>query len=279
MKELVEAEGWSHGDAVLPSTVMTVSFSLAMLVFGLFQEKYGPRLTVWAGSVLMGAGLFFAAQFVTVAGITVGYGILHGCGIAACFSTTQATALKWIPAGRQGRTIGVISAACGLSSVVMVWISEMLIQWGGIVSAFRILGIWIMAVTFLSGCFLRLPKPGDMEENTRPQEISADIERAADGDFLPGGDMNCRQMLGTRMFYYVLGFYLLGCAATQVPMNHISVIASLQAGIENGAMFASAISICNFLLTSKTICISTISWNPTSCWYTITYFCSAAMII
>ncbi len=246
LKELVEVEGWSHGDAVLPSTVMTVSFSLAMLLFGLFQEKYGPRLTIWAGSLLMGAGLFLAAQSVTAAGITVGFGILHGSGIAACFSTTQSTALKWIPAGRQGRTIGVISAACGLSSVVLVWVSEVLLRTGGIVFAFRILGAFIMTGTFLAGCFMRLPKAGELEE-TAPAEKKSGEETVSEQEILPGGDMNRHQMLRTRMFYYVLGFYLLGCASTQVPMNHISVIASLQAGLENGAMFVSVISVCNFL--------------------------------
>ena len=233
---LIEQEGWTNAEAVLPSTIMAVSYSVSMLLFGFFQEKYGPRLTLYVGALLMGGGLLVAAQFMTVAGVAFGYGILHGCGVGACFSTTQATTLKWIPPERQGRVTGVISSMYGMSSVLMAVVAEFFIDRGGLQTAFYVIGTAIIVVVFLAGSFFRLPEPG--------QGYAKAVKVSADG---PAEELDCRGMIRTRTFWMVLGVYIFGASAALVPINHISMITSMQGGLTSGYIFVSILSVCNCL--------------------------------
>lgn len=233
---LIEQEGWTNAEAVLPSTIMAVSYSVSMLLFGFFQEKYGPRLTLYVGALLMGGGLLVAAQFMTVAGVAFGYGILHGCGVGACFSTTQATTLKWIPPERQGRVTGVISSAYGMSSVLMAVVAEFFIDRGGLQTAFYVIGTAIIAVVFLAGSFFRLPEPG--------QGYAKAVKVSADG---PAEELDCRGMIRTRTFWMVLGVYIFGASAALVPINHISMITTIQGGLTSGYIFVGVLSVCNCL--------------------------------
>ncbi len=231
---LIEHEGWTNAQAALPSTIMAVSYSLSMLLFGFFQEKYGPRLTLHVGALLMGGGLLVAARFMTVAGVAFGYGILHGCGVGACFSTTQATVLKWIPPERQGRVSGVISSVYGMSSVLMAVVAEFFIGRGGLQQAFTFIGISIIAVVFLAGSFFRLPEPG--------HGYAKAVKEAVDG---PAEELDCRGMIRTHAFWLLLGTYIFGASAALMPINHISMITSMQGGLSNGYVFVSILSVCN----------------------------------
>ena len=232
---LVGQEGWTNAQAALPSTIMAVAYSLSMLLFGFFQEKYGPRLTLHLGALLMGGGLLIAARFTTVAGVATGYGLLHGCGVGACFSTTSATVLKWIPPERQGRVSGLISSVYGMSSVVMAMVAEFFIGRGGIQQAFSVIGISIIVVVFLAGSFFRLPEPG--------QGYAKAVK--ADSGEMPAENLNCREMIRTRTFWLLLGTYIFGASAALVPINHISMIATMQGGLSSGYVFVSILSVCN----------------------------------
>ena len=232
---LIGQEGWTNAQAALPSTIMAVAYSLSMLVFGFFQEKYGPRLTLYVGALLMGGGLLLAANFMTVAGVALGYGVLHGCGVGACFSTTSATVLKWIPPERQGRVSGLISSVYGMSSVVMAVVAEFFIGRGGIQQAFNVIGTSIIVVVFLAGSFFRLPEPG--------QGYAKAVK--AGGDDTPAVNLDCRGMIRTGTFWILLGTYIFGASAALVPINHISMITTMQGGLASGYIFVSILSVCN----------------------------------
>ena len=237
---LTSQEGWTAAQAVLPSTTMAVAYSISMLLFGFFQEKYGPRLTLYVGAILMGGGLLVAGQFMTVTGVALGYGLLQGCGVGAIFSTTQATTLKWVPPERQGRVTGIISGAYGLSTVLMAIIADFFIDRGGLQLAFRAIGLFVIALVILAGSFFRLPEPGQGYDRAARKSSGGDKEE-------PAEDLNCRQMVKTRHFWFLLVVYIFGASATFVPINHIAMITSSQAGLTNAYIFVSILSICNCL--------------------------------
>lgn len=232
---LIVEEGWTNAQSALPNAVMAVSYSVSMLLFGFFQEKYGPRITLYVGALLIGAGLFTAARFMTVTGVVIGYGIFHGCGIAACFSTTQATTLKWIPPEQQGRISGLISSAYGMSSVLMAVAAAFFINRGGLQQAFQVIGAAMVAVVFLAGSFFRLPEPGQRYARASVQGNESS----------PAENLNCRSMTRTRAFWLLLGTYIFGASATFVPINHISMIASSQGGLSSAYAFVSIMAVCN----------------------------------
>ncbi|MCS4466966.1 hypothetical protein JTS99_13870 [Clostridium botulinum] len=58
-KSLINDLNWTSKQASFPYTVITVSFVIAMVIFGKIQDMKGPKLTVTLGGILMGQVLFF----------------------------------------------------------------------------------------------------------------------------------------------------------------------------------------------------------------------------
>ncbi|MCS4455890.1 hypothetical protein JTT00_17310 [Clostridium botulinum] len=62
-KSLINDLNWTSKQASFPYTVITVSFVIAMVIFGKIQDMKGPKLTVTLGGILMGTGLILSGIF------------------------------------------------------------------------------------------------------------------------------------------------------------------------------------------------------------------------
>jgi len=247
-KALIESYGWVYANAVLPSTLTTISYSVSMLVFGLFQEKFGPRKTLCIGALLMGGGLILCGITMSVPGIVLGYGICHGAGVGASFSTTQSTVLKWSARGKQGTISGLISSAYGLSSVIMSFLAGKLIEAYGIPTAFFTLAVVILLMILTAGSFVHLPQQSvPCIDTLGNKQASRVIMKEGEAWISETKELNFRQMIKTKLFYCLLGTYLFGAAAAMMPLNHISMIASIQGNVKNSYVFVSIISLFNCL--------------------------------
>lgn len=235
-KVLIQEHGWSYTQAALPNTATSLSYSLSMLAFGLIQEKYGPRLSLAVGSILMGAGLILSSFWLTVSGVVIGYGILFGCGVGACFSTTQATVLKWISADRQGLAAGITSGTYGISSILIAATAEYLLSRVGISATFFTMAVTSTPIILFLCRFIRLP---DIQ-NTKIQNVMAN-------ETSPCTDKTCLEMIKTRTFFCLLGVYILSTATSMMPLSHISMIATLQTNVENSTIFVGILTLSNCL--------------------------------
>ena len=88
--------------------------------------------------------------------------------------------------------------------------------------------------------FFSLPEPGQGYDRAAKKSTGNNGEE-------PSEDLNCRQMVKTRHFWFLLVVYIFGASATFVPINHIAMITSGQAGLTNAYIFVSILSICNCL--------------------------------
>ncbi len=56
-KGLENQLNWTSQEASLPYTVATISFVIAMILFGKIQDLKGPKITGTIGAILLGSGI------------------------------------------------------------------------------------------------------------------------------------------------------------------------------------------------------------------------------
>ncbi len=198
-----------------PSAALTFSLLLAILSLsssagGKLQDIIGPRLTVIAGGIILGAG-FFLASYSTPDYpwlLWVSYGVMGGLGMGLIYSTTIACAQKWYP-DKRGFITGIIVAALGFGGVMFTPLVEFLIKklgdlsipGSGELASFKVLGIIFIVVCTLGGLFIKNPPSGFAPAGwAAKQNGKEQLE-----DYLPS------QVLRTPYFYYITIALMLSC--------------------------------------------------------------------
>lgn len=96
-KSLINDLNWTSKQASLPYTVITVSFVIAMVIFGKIQDMKGPKLTVTLGGILMGTGLILSGIFTEPNIMILTMGVIAGAGIGTINASTTPPVVKWFP--------------------------------------------------------------------------------------------------------------------------------------------------------------------------------------
>ena len=233
-RALIEEHGFSSKQASLPYTAFTISFVIAMVVFGKLQDAKGPRLTVSLGVVLMGSGLILSGLFMSPTSLVVTMGIITGTGIGIINASTSPPVVKWYPPEKKGKVLGIVVAGAGLSSTIYSPLANNLINDIGVEKTLILIGVVALSTSVVLAQFLRNP-PMDLKAG------SAHISNYMQESF----DMGWRDMIRTKGFYklwLMLGF---SASAGLMIIGHISNIAKIQAGWEGGFLLVMMISIFN----------------------------------
>ena len=97
IKPLSAEFGWSRADISLAYSICLLVFGLTTFVAGKMSDKYGPRVVVAVGAVILGVG-FAAAGFIqSKVQLYLAYGLVAGLGGGLVYLPPIATAPKWWP--------------------------------------------------------------------------------------------------------------------------------------------------------------------------------------
>jgi len=171
-----------------------VAFTLFVLaetwlvpVEGYLVDRFGPRLLVAIGGVLVGVAWWINAEARTLFTLYVG-GLVGGVGAGIVYGTSVGNALKWFPEHR-GLAAGLTAAAFGAGSALTVVPIANLINRQGYESAFLYFGLGQGLVVILCGLVLRAPRHGEV-----PTVATSKVGQAQ-RDFTP------MEMLKTPVFW------------------------------------------------------------------------------
>ena len=143
-KALVNDLHWTSKQASLPYTFVTVTFVIAMAIFGKLQDNKGPRITATIASVMLGIGIILSGVFVSPIMLVITFGIIAGAGIGTANVSTVPPAVKWFPPEKKGMVTGLSVAGIGISAVVYSPISNALLNSIGISKTFIYVGIVVL---------------------------------------------------------------------------------------------------------------------------------------
>ena len=124
---MTKATGWSRTGI---STAMTIGF-LAMAVgsvaWGTLSDRFGPRLVVLSGSVLLAVSLALASYSRSLLEFQLVFGLLVGIATSAIFAPLMATATGWFDTHRS-LAVSLVSAGMGMAPMTMSPIAAWLVS-------------------------------------------------------------------------------------------------------------------------------------------------------
>jgi MFS family permease len=240
--------GWSRSVLAGAFSVFTLVHGGVNPLIGALCARYRPLRVIAAGGVAMGATLFLDSFISSPAGLYLGFGV----------ATAVAVALGgWVPSlvfvqrnfqERLGLSVGIISSGVGVGMLLVVPLTQLLIDAFGWRVAFRVLGliavVWILPSSlWLRHVMLSQLAPqnrGQTPEQNRgqtPQENREPTENqrqsGSDPDFVTLG-----QAMRTQPFWLLMAMFFFGNVASQTL--HVHQVAYL---VDHGLAAIAAASV------------------------------------
>ncbi|MCR4963782.1 MAG: OFA family MFS transporter [Firmicutes bacterium] len=234
VKPLADCYGWSISQTTLAFTLNGLLSPLPMIIGGRVVDQGHSRRVVICGGLLFALCFMFSGSVSKPWMLYVLYSGLGCFGLRAAYSGLIGNGLKLFY-DRKGFASGIIAASYASAAVFIAPAANYLIERYGVAAAFRVLGLIYLAVVLAAALFIKeAPQPGP------PRRLDA----------LPGGkgvNLNWRQMIKTRRFYWLVAVFVCGSMAGLMLIAEASVLGQGFFGLTAAAaaVFVSAYSLAN----------------------------------
>jgi MFS family permease len=213
LEPMSESSGWSRAGI---SSAMTLDFlvmGVAGFAWGAVSDRFGPRIVVLAGAVLLGAGLVLASLATSLIAFQLSYGVVVGLAAGAFFAPMIATVTGWFDTQR-GLAVSLVSAGMGVAPLTVSPFAGWLISTYDWRTAMAVIGIgaWILLIP--AALFVRrAPSSQDAPAaaSAQPGEAGNSLGKA----------------LASPQFIVLAGTFFLCCAAHSGPIFHMMSYAML----------------------------------------------------
>ncbi|TCL01418.1 sugar phosphate permease [Shimia isoporae] len=233
---LVNDLGWTATQASTPYSIAIVVFSIATLTAGVLQDKFGPRRIIMLGGAFVGSGMILTGLLTNPTAVMLTFGVVVGSGIGFAYACVTPAAMKWWHPSKKGMVSGLIVGGFGLGAVYVAPLTKALVNAFDIQTAFIILGTGIIAISVGLGATVVNPPKGYVAEG--PEDWNPEAAGT-------GVEMNWREMIKTRQFYFLFIMFALASSAGVMLIGNITQIGALQVGLEGAVYLVSLLAIAN----------------------------------
>src|SRR3954454_23322668 len=151
---------WGRGAVQVAFSIFVLTETWLVPVEGWFVDRFGPKLVVLFGGILVGIAwaMNAFADSLTLLYVAAAIG---GTGAGAVYGTCIGNALKWFP-DRRGLCAGLTAAGFGAGSALTVIPIQQVIAGRGYEAAFLYFGLGQGIVILVLSLLLRAPLPGEV---------------------------------------------------------------------------------------------------------------------
>jgi MFS family permease len=121
------ATGWSRTGISSAMTIAFVVMGVAAFGWGALLDRFGPRIVVLSGAVLLGVGLALASRAASLIEFQFMYGVVVGIAAGAVFAPTIATVTGWFEKHR-ALAVSLVSAGMGMAPMTISPLASWLIS-------------------------------------------------------------------------------------------------------------------------------------------------------
>src|SRR6201987_307560 len=146
---------WGRPAIQLAFTLFVVTETWLVPVEAWFVDKYGPRIVIMFGGVMI-AIAWILNSYANTLTLLYAAAIVGGIGAGSVYGTCVGNALKWFP-DRRGLAAGATAAGFGAGAALTVVPIASMIATSGYQSAFFAFGIGQGLIVFILAFFLRPP--------------------------------------------------------------------------------------------------------------------------
>ncbi len=234
--------GWSAMHTQLPYMVACGTFALLMMPAGRLQDRFGPRRVIVASGVLVGIGLVGSSFFLTVAGLSVFFGLFFGAAVGFGYSSTTPAAVKWFGAHKRGLVTGLVVSGSGLAAVYAAPLANALITGFGISQTFLIFGIAYFIIILVLAQIVRNPPEGYIPPAPEPPAPDALRPPAVR---VPVRDRDWKEMVRDPRFYMLWAMFCFGALAGLMVIGQLASIAIDQSAASLGFVLVAVLAVFN----------------------------------
>lgn len=239
-KALVINLGWTNSEASLPYTVAIITFSITLLLAGILQDKFGPKLVLITGTIFAGLGLIASGYVTNSTQLIFTFGILAGGGIGFSYACLSPAAMKWFHPSKRGLVNGLITAGFGLAGVYLAPLITSLIASYGINYSFNILGVALLCIATPLAFTITNPS-----KNYVPVSSASAVKKTEKEVIIPQTEMCWTSMLKTSQFYNLWIMYLCASSTGLMIIGNITSIAAIQADMTDAAHLVVILALFN----------------------------------
>src|SRR5262245_47253065 len=118
LQPISAATGWSRTGVSLAMTLVFINMGVGGFFWGALTDRFGPRIVVLSGAVLLGAGLALASRATSLIEFQVVYGILVGAAAGSVFAPMMVTVTGWFEKHRS-LAVSLVSAGMGVAPMTI----------------------------------------------------------------------------------------------------------------------------------------------------------------
>ncbi len=164
-----QATGWSRAAIQVAFTVFVLCETWLLPLEGYVIDRIGPKLTVCAGGVLIGASWVLDSAATSLTLLYVGSAI-GGIGSGFIYGATVGNAIKWFP-DKRGLAAGLTAAGFGAGSAITLVPISTMIAGRGYQHTFLFFGL-LQGIVVVIAVQLLQPPPGSDRSRTTPLSSS-----------------------------------------------------------------------------------------------------------
>ena len=118
LQPMSEAMGWSRTGISLAALLNFLCMGVGSFFWGALSDRFGTRIVVLSGGILLGAGMVAASQAGTLGQFQLTFGVIVGLAAGSFYAPMTATTTRWFVEHRS-LAVALVSAGLGLGSMTI----------------------------------------------------------------------------------------------------------------------------------------------------------------
>jgi MFS family permease len=204
---VADVMGWSRTGISTAALVNWLCMGAGAFLWGALSDRFGTRLVVLSGGVLLGLGLVTASRASTLGQFQLLFGVLVGLAAGSFYTPMTATTARWFTRHRS-LAVALVSAGLSVGSAIMAPLARWLITNYDWRTAMLVIGDVVWLVIIPVALLVRNPPAPAIAGGAAP---------TGRGD----RDLTVAQALRTPQFAALALAYFACCAAHSGPIFHM----------------------------------------------------------
>jgi sugar phosphate permease len=223
--------GFSYTDLGLLGTGNFVGYLLMATVGGFLATRFGTRLVIVLGLVLMGVTMIWTG-FANTFSVAFSARLLTGIGNGAAYVPAMALGSAWFAVERRGFATGIVTAGIGAGTMIGGLLVPFLVTTYGIEGwrfAWYYLGAAVLATACIAGLIIRnRPENLGLRQIGAKAAVEGDPPQQTSAPLNWGGIFKMRPVWYLGIVYFVYGFSYI------IYMTFFAAYLSRECGLSSG---------------------------------------------
>jgi MFS family permease len=207
LRPIARDTGWSITGISSAMILAFVAMALGSIAWGNLSDRFGPRLVVLAGSLLLSVSLALASLTTSLVAFQLVFGPFVGISTAAIFAPMMACVTGWLET-RRSLAVSLVSAGMGMAPMTMAPLAAWLVSNHDWRTSLQVIAA-LAAVIMLPVAFLV----------RRPPALASKGATPASGE-APRRDLSVGQALRSPQFIILVLTNFFCCATHSGPIFH-----------------------------------------------------------